>query len=362
MSRSNRTNISGYTTDVVSGESSVSPLLRYPQLKDRSDLTSYKLSQAQEDQQMVRREKYLTAIDLIGDSDVYEDEELTINLLGAGAFGKVFRIQDDEEDVAVKMISKGDDFDNVLVGNEIQILKQIGNVCEEYLLCLIDSFMTEDKFYLVTKYVENFIDLGKYIASYPTVADKPDYEMMEVIIENLKDGLKVLHSKGVAHEDIKPSNILVNPSTGEIKYIDMGLACHSKSYLSCDTVQSGGTPYYFSPEKEDRNIKGTWIRQKADIWALGLTIFELFTGLNFYDAYTIWEMGGEDWLKARSPYEPYPYLGSKTFSQSSNVIYKGFLHDLKGPNLEEIIPGTTPEKFIKTFLEMFNSDPEERTL
>ena len=87
-------------------------------------------------------------------------------------------------------------------------------------------------------------------------------------------GLHYLHSKGVAHRDIKAANVLIN-SDGVMKIADFGASKHFEH----GSVTSGlkGTPQWMSPEV----IKGTEMTSgwtKSDIWSVGCTLVELLTG------------------------------------------------------------------------------------
>jgi serine/threonine protein kinase len=110
------------------------------------------------------------------------------------------------------------------------------------------------------------------------------------IICNLCEGLVAMHNMGVAHRDIKLENIMVNPKTNEIKYIDFGLANIDTETTQSDTrviMQSSGTIPYMDP-KLLTNIKALMMSgiktipidelQKSDIFSLASTIYELLNG------------------------------------------------------------------------------------
>src|SRR5205085_8068274 len=135
--------------------------------------------------------------------------------------------------------------------------------------------------YILTTYDTDYISLLDYIKQ--NQGTQP-LASSWTIINHLIIGLRQLHQLGIAHRDIKPDNILINPETGDIKYIDFGLSCIAEA---CVTVNAIGTKYYKSPE-----LYFGWMHdktytlldyQKADIWALGLTIFELLTGHGYWD-------------------------------------------------------------------------------
>jgi predicted ATPase/GAF domain-containing protein/anti-anti-sigma regulatory factor/tRNA A-37 threonylcarbamoyl transferase component Bud32 len=96
---------------------------------------------------------------------------------------------------------------------------------------------------------------------------------------SITDTLGAIHRAGVIHMDIKPHNIIVDPVTLDAKIIDFG----SATYLSQDVQPPGrarsfqGTPAYMSPEQSGRMNLAVDLR--ADLYSLGVTIYELLTGV-----------------------------------------------------------------------------------
>ena len=102
------------------------------------------------------------------------------------------------------------------------------------------------------------------------------------IIERVGPGLDEAHSKGIVHRDIKPSNILFD-SKGTPYISDFGIAKLSQAQAG-NVTGSGiiGTPAYMAPEQ----AQGDSIDGRADIYALGIILFEMVTGKQPYEADT----------------------------------------------------------------------------
>jgi len=97
------------------------------------------------------------------------------------------------------------------------------------------------------------------------------------ITRQLAEALSSAHEKGIVHRDIKPANILFNEA-GEVQLTDFGVA----KLLDQDTTQSGtmmGTPAYLAPEQ----LRGLPVDHRADLWALGVTLYETLTRRRPFD-------------------------------------------------------------------------------
>ena len=93
-------------------------------------------------------------------------------------------------------------------------------------------------------------------------------------------GLAAAHDRGIIHRDLKPQNIMMN-KRGEVVIMDFGLAAIADQ-LSGTEVRNG-TPAYMAPEQ----LKGAEVTGKSDLYALGLVLYELFTGKRPFEAKTI---------------------------------------------------------------------------
>ena len=92
------------------------------------------------------------------------------------------------------------------------------------------------------------------------------------ISRKLCAGLAAAHTKGVLHLDLKPGNVMVDRH-GEVRIMDFGLAAATEQPLDAADLRSG-TPAYMAPER----LAGRHATAASDIYALGLILYEVFTG------------------------------------------------------------------------------------
>ena len=104
----------------------------------------------------------------------------------------------------------------------------------------------------------------------------PEPRQILTIITQVCEALQFAHERGIVHRDIKPANILVD-ERGNVKVADFGLA-KVMGQQAVDYTATGmtiGTPDYIAPEALDQSKS---IDHRADIYSLGVMIYELFTG------------------------------------------------------------------------------------
>jgi hypothetical protein len=108
-----------------------------------------------------------------------------------------------------------------------------------------------------------------------------------VLVEKLARGVAAAHEAGVVHRDLKPGNVLFD-AHGEPKVTDFGLA---KRGGGADLTQSQavlGTPAYMSPEQAKGETK--FVGPQADVWALGVILYECLTGTRPFTADDSWAL------------------------------------------------------------------------
>ena len=117
------------------------------------------------------------------------------------------------------------------------------------------------------------------------------------IARQLCAGVAAAHERGVLHRDLKPSNIM-RDSRGRVRIMDFGLAVRSGDWGGGEIV---GTPAYMAPEQ----FIGEEATEQTDLYALGLVLYELFTGRKPFPARTL-----EDRMRQALASDPPPLPSS----------------------------------------------------
>ncbi|QDT35414.1 LamG-like jellyroll fold domain-containing protein [Thalassoglobus polymorphus] len=198
-------------------------------------------------------------------------------VLGQGAMGAVYLAKDTQldRDVALKIPKFGDlnqvDEEEMLARfyREARAAATLRspNICPVYDVGEIDG-----QHYITMAYIP-----GRPLKDFTKSKKSHSEKQIATTIRKLAVGLAQAHKIGVVHRDLKPANIMVDKQ-GEPVVMDFGLARRSSSD-DVQVTQSGailGTPAYMSPEQVEGNQAA--IGPQADIYALGIIMYELITG------------------------------------------------------------------------------------
>ncbi|HOY59808.1 MAG TPA: serine/threonine-protein kinase, partial [Verrucomicrobiota bacterium] len=151
---------------------------------------------------------------------------------------------------------------------------------------------------------------GIRITDYCDQSRLPTRERLGLFIQ-VCHAIQHAHQKGIIHRDIKPSNILVTLHDGVPvpKVIDFGIAKATDQRLTDKTLFTEfhafiGTPAYISPEQAE--MSGLDIDTRADIYSLGVLLYEMLTGKTPFDARELWSSGLEGMRRTIREEEPTP--------------------------------------------------------
>ena len=202
--------------------------------------------------------------------------------LGSGAMGTVWRGYrvNTGEPIAVKRVK--DEFVNIPIIRERARLESSMAFRHQNLIEMIGCCMVHpDKgpIWLLSKFVSGE-EIDKYAKQISDATSK--VEIISKYICQVLDALEYIHANGIIHRDIKPSNIMIEGNSNA-RLMDLGIARMSGGNRFS---QAGfiGTPQYAAPEQITRDSNSIPINAATDIYALGVTYYELLTDLNPFDS------------------------------------------------------------------------------
>lgn len=196
----------------------------------------------------------------------YEVQEI----VGVGGMSVVYKAYDNVDDriVAVKILK-----DEFLNNEEFKRRfknesKAIAYLSHPNIVKVYDVNFGEKLQYIVMEYIDG-ITLKEYINKQGAITWNDALYFMTQILKAVQHA----HDKGIVHRDIKPQNIILLP-TGNIKVTDFGIARFSRSETRTLTEQAIGSVHYIAPEQ----AKGEHTDEKADIYSLGVVLYEMLAG------------------------------------------------------------------------------------
>lgn len=203
--------------------------------------------------------------------------------LGAGAFGSVYLAKNDAQaEFAIKILRQDVQDNLVYVRGFIREAQRLATLSHPNVIQFIETFEAESgQLCIVTEYASGGA-LSDKIAH--TGAKDGQWEPVQAArcIEQLALALEAIHEAGFVHRDIKPENILLD-GEGNPKLADVGLALDEADYGKGER-SIAGTVAYLSPEaaKGESHL----VDQRADIYGLGLVLYEMLTGRRGFSAET----------------------------------------------------------------------------
>src|SRR6187549_330115 len=189
-----------------------------------------------------------------------------VSLLGRGGMGEVYRADDLtlDQPVALKFLPDGVAITDVRLAqfhNELRVARQVShkNVCRLY-----DLGDADGRRFLTMEYVDGE-DLASSLRRFGRMP--PDKAVQ--IARQLCAGVAAAHEKGVLHRDLKPANVMLD-GNGDVRITDFGIATAAADVGA--------------------DVAGKPASIKSDIYALGLILFEVFTGRRLFETKTLAEL------------------------------------------------------------------------
>ena len=200
-----------------------------------------------------------------------------VALIGRGGMGEVYRADDLKLDrpVALKFLPARLEREPALLNrllNEVRIAVRVShpNVCRVH-----DVQQEAGRHFITMEFVDGD-DLSILLRRIGRMQPEKALE----IARQLCAGLNAAHAAGVLHRDLKPANVLID-GRGQVKITDFGIA----GLVEDARHEPGrrGTPAYMAPEQ----LRGAPVTVASDVYALGLVLYELYTGRRVHEATTL---------------------------------------------------------------------------
>ncbi len=196
--------------------------------------------------------------------------------IGAGAMGVVYRASDPllERNVAIKTIridvtaAEREEFKKRF----FREAKSAARLNHPNIVTVYDAGESGEIAYIAMELLD-----GKDLRHYIRRDERPSFERTAEIVADVARALHYAHIEGVVHRDVKPGNIIVL-NNGAVKLADFGIA-RLATGSGTQTGQTFGTPKYMAPEQ----IAGRPVDGRADIFALGIVLYQMLTGVAPFD-------------------------------------------------------------------------------
>jgi eukaryotic-like serine/threonine-protein kinase len=205
-----------------------------------------------------------------------------VEVLGEGGMGVVYRAHDAilDRQVAIKVIRKG-----LLAEQSEDVARRFrteamaaGRLSHPNIVTVFDYGEDDQTAFIVMELAtgDNLADCLARVGQLP-------FEQAVGLTLQMLDGLHYAHERGIVHRDVKPSNMII--VDGRIKLTDFGVA----RILTSKLTQAGvaiGTPSYMAPEQ----LRGADVDGRVDVFAAGIVLFEMCTGVKPFDGETLDEV------------------------------------------------------------------------
>ncbi|RJS18751.1 serine/threonine protein kinase [Corallococcus sp. H22C18031201] len=256
--------------------------------------------------------------------------------LGQGGMGSVYLAEQVGigQQVALKFLNSGLSMDPDVARRFLNEAKSYARVAHPNAVMLHDFGQDEEGgLYISMEYVEGD-DLKRVLHA---AGRRPPHEAGDIMLQ-VADVLAYAHARQVIHRDLKPENIMVRQGLRgfHVKVLDFGIARIADGAPRL-TVQGAvaGTPRYMAPEQ----VLGLDADARADVYAVGIVLFEMLTGRQPFDGTTIPE------IMQKQVHQPMPRLAE-------------LCPDLQLPALDAVIQKATAKNRVERYatMEAFASD------
>jgi eukaryotic-like serine/threonine-protein kinase len=208
--------------------------------------------------------------------DILEGRYKYIDRIGRGAFGTVLLMEDTvvDERLILKFLNPNVSGDEEVMKRFVHELRYSRKITHKNVIRIYDFLYIQGNYAISMEYFPSHT-LGAEV-----VNDKPvELKRAMGFGIDICTGMTVAHQQGIVHRDLKPANVLINQE-GLLKIVDFGVAAAQREG-DTQLTKTGyviGSPKYMAPEQ----ILGKKVDERADIYALGVMLYEMTTGVPPY--------------------------------------------------------------------------------
>jgi serine/threonine-protein kinase len=208
--------------------------------------------------------------------DVIEGRYKYIEKIGKGAFGTVLLMEDTvvEERLILKFLNPNVASDEEMMKRFVHELRYSRKITHKNVIRIYDFLYIQGNYAISMEYFPSHTLGGEIVNEKPVELKRAIKFGIDIAT-----GMAVAHQAGIVHRDLKPANVLID-NDSLLKIVDFGVAA-AQSQGDTQLTKTGyviGSPKYMAPEQ----ILGKKVDERADIYSLGVILYELFTGVPPY--------------------------------------------------------------------------------
>src|ERR1700722_14107680 len=208
--------------------------------------------------------------------DVIEGRYKFIEKIGKGAFGTVLLMEDTvvEERLILKFLNPNVASDEEMMKRFVHELRYSRKITHKNVIRIYDFLYIQGNYAISMEYFPSHTLGGEIVNEKPVELKRAVKFGIDIAT-----GMAVAHQAGIVHRDLKPANVLID-NDSLLKIVDFGVAA-AQSQGGTQLTKTGyviGSPKYMAPEQ----ILGKKVDERADIYSLGVILYELFCGVPPY--------------------------------------------------------------------------------
>jgi HEAT repeat protein/tRNA A-37 threonylcarbamoyl transferase component Bud32 len=208
--------------------------------------------------------------------DVIEGRYKFIEKIGKGAFGTVLLMEDTvvEERLILKFLNPNVSSDEEMMKRFVHELRYSRKITHKNVIRIYDFLYIRGNYAISMEYFPSHTLGGEIVNEKPVALKRAVKFGIDIAT-----GMAVAHQAGIVHRDLKPANVLID-NDSLLKIVDFGVAA-AQSQGDTQLTKTGyviGSPKYMAPEQ----ILGKKVDERADIYSLGVIMYEMFAGVPPY--------------------------------------------------------------------------------